>query len=118
MSNFIFLDEKQVFELDILKKYGTKAVMTDFALLLGGNQNFKGYSWWWTSSNSGFSNPCIVDEDGEISLGNCYEYSGGVRPATTYSSIFQFISNARIGKDNIFEIEYGEYPQSIVDEFF
>lgn len=33
---FTFLTEEQVEELDILKKYGTAAAITDFAILLGG----------------------------------------------------------------------------------
>lgn len=41
MNNFTFLTEEQVSEfdykkkLDILKKYGTRAAMTDFSILLG-----------------------------------------------------------------------------------
>ena len=37
MNNFTFLTEEQVFgdkQLDILKKYGTKAAITDFSILL------------------------------------------------------------------------------------
>ena len=39
MSNFTFLTEEQCFgsdKLDILKKRGTKAAITDFSVLLGG----------------------------------------------------------------------------------
>lgn len=38
MSNFTFLTQEQFFEddkLDILKKRGTKAAITDFSILLG-----------------------------------------------------------------------------------
>ena len=38
MSDFTFLTEEQVFgdkQLDILKKYSTKAAITDFSILLG-----------------------------------------------------------------------------------
>ncbi len=38
MSNFTFLTQEQCFEsdkLDILKKRGTKAAITDFSILLG-----------------------------------------------------------------------------------
>ena len=39
MSNFTFLTQEQCFgsdKLDILKKRGTKAAITDFSVLLGG----------------------------------------------------------------------------------
>ena len=39
MSNFTFLSEEQIFERDrlsVIEKRGTKAAITDFAILLGG----------------------------------------------------------------------------------
>ena len=40
MGDFTFLEDKQILDyseqLQIFKKYGTKAAITDFALLLGG----------------------------------------------------------------------------------
>lgn len=39
MSKFTFLTQEQIFEndeLDIIKKRGTKAAITDFSILLGG----------------------------------------------------------------------------------
>ena len=36
MKNLTFLTNKQCEELDILKKRGTNAAMTDFSILLGG----------------------------------------------------------------------------------
>ena len=36
MLDFRFLTTAQVFGLDILKKYGSRCTITDFAILLGG----------------------------------------------------------------------------------
>ena len=39
MEEMTFLEEEQIFgndQLDIIKKYGTKCVIKDFAILLGG----------------------------------------------------------------------------------
>ena len=64
MSNFTFLTEDQIFgnnQLDILKRYGTKCAITDFAILLGGYVSSSYYTsegdngknrtgWWWTKT--------------------------------------------------------------------
>ena len=51
----------------------------------------------------------------------CYyvtERNGGARPALPYSSISSISSNGVRGRKGILEVEYGEYPQTIVSEDF
>ncbi len=125
MSKFTFLTKDQIFgkdRLEIFCKYGTKAIPTDFALLLGCNSlhsNKSMSSWWWTKSckkfgNSGFL-PYFVNykDDIELELDESYEFSGGARPALPYSYIS---SNAGLIRNNngIKEVSYGEYPQTTV----
>ncbi len=79
MSNFTFLTQEQCLEdnkLDILKKRGTKAAITDFAILLGG---FVSDSWhidndsslegrtgfYWTKSGYKNSYARVVDSSGD-----------------------------------------------------
>ena len=131
MLDFTFLTEEQCFgdkQLDILKKYGTKCAITDFSILLGGYVALNNYTcegeslinrtgWWWTKTpydndasvvnRNGFSNWCIVSRS-----------TGGARPALPYSSISRVSSNGVRGRNGILEVEYGEYPQTVVSEDF
>ena len=129
MNNFTFLTDEQIFgnnKLDIISRYGTKCAITDFSILLGGYVSQDCYTsegnarkdrtgWWWTKSfydngaravlSSGFSYCNYVDRR-----------DGGARPALPYSSIQSISSNKVRGASGIKEIEYGEYPQTIIDE--
>ena len=77
MSDFTFLTEEQIFgkeKLEIFEKYGTKAAITDFSILLGGYvsnyhtsgeislKNRTGY--WWTYSYVGHGAAYLVSKDG------------------------------------------------------
>lgn len=125
-----FLTEEQVFgdkKLDILKKYGTKASITDFSILLGGFVAYDEYSsegnslkdrtgGWWTKSPDENNDARIVTSDGLRSSDVVDERSGGVRPALPYSLI-SFISGSIVrGKSGIKKVEYGKFPQTIVSE--
>ena len=130
MSNFTFLTKEQIFldtQLDIIKKYGTKCATTDFSILLGGYITEDYYtsegctkkdrtSMWWTKSPNRCGTVCIVGARGI----NDWEYATtrkvGARPALPYSLIQSKCSNIVITNKGIKEIEYGEYPQTIVDE--
>ena len=122
------LDEKQVFgenRLDILKKYGAKAATTDFSVLLGGipaGQHFTNEgttlkdrtSSWWTKSNYGN----VIISVGSSGIGfraNIYMRTPGFRPALKYSLISKYASN-NVVKNDIEEVEFGEYPQMVVDK--
>ncbi len=130
MSEFTFLDEEQIFgytQLDILKKYGTKCAITDFSILLGGyvasgyytsegNSRKDRTGWWWTKSRY-YNNDyqvCNITARGVNSAAFLHKRNNGARPALPYSSISSISSNRVRGSNGILEVEYGEYPQTIV----
>ena len=128
-NNFTFLTEEQIFEnskLDILNRYGTKCAITDFSILLGGYVSSDHYTdegnskkdrtgWWWTKTPYD-DDAGVVDISGNSCSSNVGKRSGGARPALPYSSISSISSNGVRGSSGIIEVEYGEYPQTIVDE--
>ena len=79
MSNFTFLTQEQCFgsdKLDILKKRGTKAAITDFSVLLGGwvssehvenDSSLEGRTgYYWTKSDDGDNDARVVLDKVEI----------------------------------------------------
>ena len=77
MSDFTFLTEEQCFgndKLDILKKRGTQAAITDFSILLGAyvsdyhidnDSSLEGRTgWYWTKSDDGDNAARVVRDDG------------------------------------------------------
>ena len=134
MSNFTFLTQEQCFErdkLDVLKKRGTKAVITDFSILLGAyvsnndhvenDDSLEGRTGYYcTKSNDGFGGEAyIVNENGNRSKINIARRNHGARPALLFSSIDLIPTNGESGKraeDGILEIEYGYYPQKAVSK--
>ena len=126
---FTFLTEEQVEELDILKKYGRRAAITDFAILLGGFVSSDWYTsegnsgkdrtgFWWTKSSDGDKDARAVDEYGDSNWDFVDNRDVGCRPALPYSSISGISTNGVSGAKGILEVEYGEYPQDIVSEDF
>lgn len=129
MSNLTFLTEEQIFGkscLEIFNKYGTECAITDFSILLGGYvSNFcytsEGDSqenrtgWWWTKTPYG-NNARVVDWPGLRRWSDVDRRAGGARPALPYSVIQSISSNRVRGTNGILEVEYGEYPQTIVPE--
>ena len=127
MSNFTFLTKEQCFgndKLDVLKKRGTKAAITDFSVLLGGwfwdyyvdnDSSLEGRTdWYWTKSDDGDTDARVVCVDGSRSLDCVSRRDGGARPALPFSSISNIPTNGESGKrarDGILEVEYGYYPQ-------
>ena len=130
MSNFTFLTQEQCFEsdkLDILKKRGTKAAITDFSVLLGGwvssehvenDSSLEGRTgYYWTKSDDGDNDARVVDASGNSRCIRVSTRSGGARPALPFSSISSIPTNGESGKrarDGILEVEYGYYPQKAV----
>lgn len=132
MSNFTFLTQEQFFEgdkLDILKKRGTKAAITDFSILLGGwvsyyhvdnDNSLEGRTgWYWTKSDNedNDAHACVVDDDGDRVYGRVFVRGAGNRPALPFSSISSIPTNGESGKrarDGVLEVEYGYYPQKAV----
>ena len=132
MNDFTFLTEEQCFDssrkLEILEKRGTIAPITDFSILLGGyvsdyytsegNSRNDRTGWWWTKSSDGDNVACIVLDFGHSYWHYVSNRRGGARPALPYSSISSISSNGVRGRNGILEVEYGEYPQTIVSEDF
>ena len=132
MNNFTFLTEKQIFgnnQLDIISRYGTKCAITDFSILLGGFVSSDYYNsegntrkdrtgWWWTKSSDGNTDARVVTSDGNRGMCFVNKRSGGVLPALSYSSIQSISFKGVRDADGIKEIEYGEYPQTIVDKIY
>ena len=120
LLDFTFLTVEQIFgnnQLDILKKYGTNCAITDFSLLLGGYKGNNNGSWW-TKSCDGDNRAGCVGVVNNMNWNNILIRSGGVRPALPYSSISSIALNGVRGKNGILEVEYGEYPQTVVSKDF
>ena len=125
MSEFTFLTVEQIFDnqLDIIKKYGANCAITDFSILLGGEQdnyttsdNILGTGYWWTksSTSSGDNQVLIILVDGYLYCDFANERTCRARPSLPFSSIKNISLNKVRGKNGILEVEYGEYPQDIV----
>lgn len=130
MNNFTFLTQEQFFEddkLDIFKKRGTKAAVTDFSILLGAyvldhhvdnDSSLEGRTGcYWTKSDYGKSYARGVHVTGNSCYYNVPLRNGGARPALSFSSISSIPTNGESGKrarDGVLEVEYGYYPQKAV----
>ena len=126
MNNFTFLAEDQIFgqnQLEIFKKIGTRAALTDFAIVLGAyvsdcyledsNDLKDRTGYWWTKTDDGDNDARVVGWNGGSDSSIVLSRFGGARPALTFSSISSFSSNGVRGKKRELEIEYGEYPQTV-----
>lgn len=130
MSDFTFLTEEQCFDydkLDILKKRGTQAAITDFSILLGAHvfdyhidndSSLDGRTgWYWTKSDEGDNYARVVSASGYRDSNKVCKRNGGARPALMFSRVSSIPTNGGSGKrakDGVLEIEYGYYPQKAV----
>ena len=73
---------------------------------------------WWTKTSYDIGTAYAVDCFGGIAYGHVDARSFGARLALSYSSISMVSLNEVIGKNEILEVEYGEYPQTVVSEDF
>ena len=133
-QDFTLLSDGQIwgnsneFQLEVIRKYGTKAAITDLCILTGSNlceetdnidedRSLTGRTGWFlTRSDDGDNDVRMVNEKG--SRGQFYRYGrfGAVRPALQSSAIFSQISQNRVrGYNGTEEVEYGEYPQNAAD---
>lgn len=111
-------------QLEVLKKYGEKAAITDLAILTGAFVEDKEYNieedktlagrvgWQWTSSDDKDGNVLAILKDGYWFGKSRYLRSLVVRPALQSSTIFSQISPNGVAE----EVEYGEYPQMAADK--
>lgn len=131
MSNFTFLTQEQCFErdkLDVLKKRGTKAALTDFSILLGADvfedrvendSSLEGRTgdYWTRSGRETNRQVHVVSSFGDELSDDAFDRKVGARPALPFTSIDSIPTNGESGKrakDGILEIEYGYYPQKAV----
>ena len=130
MDEFTLLTKDQVFgtdQLEILKKYGAQCAITDFSILLGGIVSSNDYTSegrilkdrtgpWWTKSTDGDDDAYIVSYGGFKAWGFVNIRHVGARPVIPYSEISSMCSEPVRRENGVLEVEYGEYPQMVVDE--
>lgn len=127
-SKFTLLKEEQIWDnkqLDIIKKYGTKAASTDLAVILGAYVNSDvsvetstgkaRASWWWSASKGDTLKVRAVFSDGTKYWIIPNRRCDGFRPASSFSSIKDLPNGVR-GSDGILRIQDGYYPQTIVSD--
>ena len=116
-------------QLEVIRKYGTIAAITDLCVLTGSylcedtdynideDSSLKGRtSWFWTRSDDNDNDVRAVNKDGNRDSTYSHERNGVVRPALQSSVIFSQISPNRVrGYNGTEEVEYGEYPQYAAD---
>ena len=111
-----FLSKEQIDntdkQLNIIKRYGTDCTRTDFAILLGAAP-----SMWWTKDTCDFTDGVWCASNVVV---NFNDTRVGARPAIPYSSIkdvaIEKPSIPGLDTDDIIEVTYGEYPQTLVDK--
>ena len=116
-------------QLEVIRKYGTKAAITDLCVLTGcylcedtdynidEDRSLTGRtSWFWTRSDDDDNDVRVVSQNGTRKYGCRYMRLDAVRPALQFSVIFSQISPNRVrGYNGTEEVEYGEYPQNAAD---
>lgn len=126
--DFTFLTRKQCCgenRLSIFAKNDDDALMTDFAGLLGcrsyggntirdyemetGRIVSEGYGCYWAKDKLYEEDALYIGAD--MNSFEAFRRYFGARPATSYSSIRDYVSNGCRNEDGIIEVEYGEYPQ-------
>ena len=120
MNEFTFLTYDDCFgdnELEILKKRGREAQITDFAVLLGActyrNGTYKDLGIYWTKTYNSPDGISTVSFGGTKADYWGYTRDCSVRPVFEYSSLDCILENNR-ANDGVLEVEYGYYPQRAV----
>ena len=117
-------------QLEVIKKYGTQAAITDLCILTGcylgkhplniaEDDSLTGrtsYFWTRSSSNGDYDDVVTVDLNGNRCNFDSSERNFAVRPVLYSPEIFSQISSKRVkGYNGTEEVEYGEYPQNAAD---
>lgn len=120
-------------QLQIFKKYGTNAAVTDFSLLLGIEVSSDHTSDSLYYRDKDFNDTRAADywtktkEKDKVTVISSYSFGYnspkninklyiGIRPVLKYSDIKSEIDNAEISEKKVLEVEYGEYPQTICED--
>ena len=129
MNKFTLLTDEQTFgskKIEVIKKLGTKCVISDFTILLGANFNDKYHmdadsslkgrtgSWYLSTSNCG-GNVRYVTLEGNRDRIQAGARSSCVRPVLPFSKLSDISQNVVRGNNGLLEVTYGEYPQYAVD---
>ena len=128
-GEFSLLSDEQTFgsrKIDVIRQMGCKCAISDFAILLGAYasddchiadvSSLKGRTgWWYSSSSHGAGDVSVVNKEGDWSYTYADSRSGGIRPVLPFSSISDISPNGVRGRSGFLEVEYGEYPQYVVD---
>ena len=126
------LSERQIWcidnkpNLEVIRKYGTKAAITDLCILTGSrlwegtideDKSLAGRTGcFWTISYDNGNDVRSVHYNGNMHCQFRNERCGAVRPVLQSSVIFSQISPNRVrGYNGTEEVEYGEYPQNAAD---
>ncbi len=126
-------DQVCINQLEMFRKYGTNAAITDFSLLLGIEVSSDH-----TSDTSYYQDKDFVDtraadywtktqEEDKVIAISSYSFGYfspkkmndlylGIRPAVKYSDIKNQVDGKKISDKEVTEVEYGEYPQTICDK--
>ena len=116
-------------QLEVIKKYGGKAAITDLCILTGSfvyentdynideDKSLAGRTgWFWTRSYDGDRDVRAVFQGGDRNIMFRWRRSGAIRPALQSSELLSQISpNRMMGYNGTDEVEYGEYPQNAAD---
>lgn len=126
MSNLTFslpTDNNLYKQNSIFKSYGARAAITDFAIVTSGFVS----SVYHVNNENTLENRCgdywfIIDNnnrrttDGDNLICNYYDSGNraSIRPIIPYSEIKDICQNKTIIKEDVIQVEYGEYPQQAV----
>ncbi len=125
MNEYTLLKEEDIFgprQMNAFDNNEKKCVTTDFAILLGGYVSSKDFvgekyikknrtTWYWTQNSSFGIKPSVIKENGEYNERYAYIRDGGIRP------VMQIIDDRDFKFINDKEFIYGEYPQTILEEY-
>lgn len=100
--------------IDIISEFGRSCSITDYAVLLGGSSE-GGKGIWCTSTFHERGNVYAFYFNGDIAYVSQYRRDIGLRPVLPFTNIKDLVLIEDAGDNPIFEVEYGEYPQNVVE---
>lgn len=115
-------------QLEVLRKYGTGSAATDLAILKGVYtsydlcytdlyQKYERKAMYWTSTPKDKERMVICTSKGTEKNWRNGNRNAGIRPVLNSNKIFEEVySKRKLGENGTFEVEYGEYPQMLVDK--